>query len=183
MMQTRNKKRLQLVLIASLFAMPLLFAAILAATGWVPGTRSFGEGIVPQRSVMDVQVDLADGSHLVWRDPEWRWTLVAIPGRNCGTVCIKRLDLMHRARISLNQNSRRVRLLYLGTPPTGTDVDQLMSVWQVGTDVNQGFADWRPDVDDGVAAVLVKPDGVALTFYADGFDPSGLRKDLAKVTK
>jgi cytochrome oxidase Cu insertion factor (SCO1/SenC/PrrC family) len=183
MMQTRSRKRLQLVMIGSLFAMPLIVAAILAVTGWVPGARSFGEGIVPQRSVSNVQIDLSDGSRLDWQDPDWRWSIVAVPGRTCAKVCMSQLDLMHRARISLNQNSRRVRLLYLGTPPTGTDADELMKAWQVGADVNRGFADWQPDVDDGVAAVLVKPDGVALTFYPDGFNASGLRKDLAKVTK
>ena len=183
MMQTRNRKRVQLILIGSLFAMPLLLAAILAATGWMPGTRSFGEGIVPQRSVEDVAIQLADGSRLDWHDPDWRWSLVAIPGRQCATECLAKLDLMHRARISLNQNADRVRLIYLGAPATGAAADALMTAWQAGDDINHGFADWKPQVEDGVAAVLVKPDGTALTYYANGFDASGLRKDLAKVTK
>ena len=93
------------------------------------------------------------------------------------------LDLLHRARVSLNQNSTRVRLLYLGTPPVGAEAEQIMPAWQVGTDIANGFAGWAPAVDDGVAVVLVKPDGIALTYYANGFDASGLRKDLAKVTK
>lgn len=182
-MQTRNRRRMQLVLIASLFAIPVLLAALLANSGWVPGARSYGQGIVPQRSVEDVLVTLADGSRLAWDDPEWRWSVVAVTGRSCAAQCMRQLDLIHRARISLNQNSRRVRLVLLGTPPTGAGADELMKVWQVGTDVDQRFAEWKPDVEDGVAAVLVKPDGIALTWYANGFDASGLRKDLAKVTK
>ena len=183
MMQSRTRKRLQLLMIGALFVLPIAVAALLAKSGWMPGTRSFGEGIVPQRSVEDIAVELADGSRIDWHDPDWRWTLVAIPGSRCAQACMVQLDLLHRARISLNQNSARVRLLYLGTPPLGAQADQIMRVWQVGTDVANGFAAWAPDVDDGVAVVLVKPDGIALTYYPIGFNASGLRKDLAKVTK
>ena len=96
---------------------------------------------------------------------------------------MQQLDLVHRARISLNQNASRVRLLYLGAPPTGPAAGELMQHWQRGLDVYGGFAEWRPRSEDGVSVVLVKPDGIALTWYADGFDASGLRKDLAKVTR
>lgn len=183
MMQSRNRKRLQLISIGGLFVLPVVIAAVLASSGWMPGTRSFGQGIVPQRSVENVVVQLADGSRIDWHDPDWRWSLVAIPGKHCAQACMAQLDLMHRARISLNQNSIRVRLIYLGAPPVGAQAAHVMPTWQVGTDVDHGFADWVPAVEDGVAAVLVKPDGVALTYYANGFDASGLRKDLYKVTK
>ncbi|MEP6882913.1 MAG: hypothetical protein ABI866_13020, partial [Dokdonella sp.] len=119
MMETRNRKRLQLVLIASLFVLPVLAALILAGSGWVPGARSFGIGIVPQRSVEDVVVTLADGTPVDWHDRDRRWSLVAIPGRHCAEACILQVDLMHRAKISLNQNATRLRLIYLGTPPSG----------------------------------------------------------------
>ncbi len=182
-MLERNRKRMQLVLIGSLFALPLLAAAILTVSGWMPGTRSFGEGIVPQQSVEKIVVNLSDGTQLNWQDPDWRWTLVALPGRQCGAACIAQLDLMHRSRISLNQKSARLRLVFLGTPPQGAESEQLMKAWQIGDDINNGFIQWKPAVEDGVSAVLVKPGGVAITFYPDGFDANGLRKDLAKVTK
>lgn len=182
-MQERNRKRLQLIFIGSLFAMPLLIAAFLVVIGWVPGARSFGVGIVPQQSVDGVVVNLADDTQLEWQDPDWRWSLVAIPGRSCARACILQLDLMRRARISLNQKSARLRLVYLGVPPSDPETSPLMKAWQIGNDINNGFSQWKPDVDDGVAAVLVKPDGVAVTVYPDGFDANGLRKDLAKVTK
>jgi len=182
-MQPRNRKRLQLVLLASLFVAPMAVAALLALTGWVPGTRSFGEGIVPQRTVENVRVELADGQPLQWRDPDWRWSVVALPGRSCGDACVRQLDRIHRARISLNQKAQRVRLIYLGAPPHAEGAAEVMQAWTVGRDVDRGFADWMPNADDEVVVVLVKPDGTALTVYREGFDASGLRKDLAKVTK
>lgn len=182
-MQTRNRKRLQLILLASLFILPMGVAALLAFSGWVPDARSYGEGIVPQRVVDDIPVELADGSRLDWHDPEWRWSVVAIPGRRCADACMGQLDMVHRARVSLNQKANRVRLLFLGEPPVGTDVGALMQPWEIGKDLENGFAEWKPDVEDGLALVLVKPDAIALTSYPDGFEASGLRKDLAKVTK
>ncbi|MEO8010085.1 MAG: hypothetical protein ABI650_00420 [Dokdonella sp.] len=182
-MQTRNKKRLQLILIASCFFAPMLGAAVLALSGWVPDARSNGEGIVPQRTVDDVVIELADGKRLEWRDPDWRWSVVAIAGRTCADACLRQLDQIHRVRVSLNQKSSRVRLLYVGVPPQGEAAATVMPAWQSGSDPARGLAEWAPDVEDGVAAILVKPDGTALTVYRDGFNASGLRKDLAKVTR
>lgn len=182
-MQTRNRKRVQLILLASLFVVPMLLAAWLAGSGWIPDARSYGQGILPQRSVEAVKVLLEDGNALDWHDPDWRWSVVAIAHAPCATRCMEQLDRIHRARVSLNQNAKRVRLLYLGAPPVGAGADELMRYWQQGSDVDGGFAEWVPASADGVAVVLVKPDGTALTSYADGFNASGLRKDLAKVTK
>ncbi|HNR92790.1 MAG TPA: hypothetical protein PKO41_10245 [Dokdonella sp.] len=182
-MQQRNRKRFQLILIASLFFLPMLIAGLLVASGWVPDARSHGEGIVPQRSFDGIAIALGDGELLQWKDPDWRWSVVALPGRRCGDACQQQLDLVHRARVSLNQNAMRVRLLYVGEPPAGDAAETLLSAWQIGRDVDARLAEWTPDVDDGLAIVLVKPDGTALIVYRNGFDASGLRKDLAKVTK
>ncbi|WP_440225466.1 hypothetical protein ACQQ2N_09460 [Dokdonella sp. MW10] len=182
-MQTRSRKRLQLVLIWAIFFAPMVVAGVMAAMGWMPGTRSFGEGIVPQRSVEDAVAERPDGSLLPWRDPDWRWSVVALPGKTCGEICIRQLDQVHRARVSLNQKSARVRLVYLGVPPHGEGGAEVMTAWEPARDATGAFNTWIPQVDDGLALVLVKPDGIALTLYRDGFNASGLRKDLGKVTK
>jgi TPP-dependent indolepyruvate ferredoxin oxidoreductase alpha subunit len=64
---------------------------------------------------------------------------------------------------------------YPGTP--STEITESAALY------DEIDAEWAPNEDDSVAAVLVKPDGTALTVYRSGFDASGLRKDLAKVTK
>lgn len=182
-MQTRNRKRLQLILIASLFLIPMLVAAVLTFSGWVPGTRSYGTGIVPQRTLDAVEVRLADGGTLVWRDPDWRWSLVALAGPNCAEGCLQQLDWLERARLSLNQNADRVRLVYIGAAPEASAVERLKQHWTFGEDTTGGLREWTPTRADGLSVLLVKPDAVALTWYADGFDPNGLRKDLKKVLK
>ncbi|TAH45399.1 MAG: hypothetical protein EYC71_06635 [Gammaproteobacteria bacterium] len=182
-MSSRNRKRMQLVLIASFFLVPMLLAGVLTFSGWVPDARSYGQGIVPERSMEKVDVMLADGSRLNWIDPDWRWSVVALGGGHCADACIRQLDMLHRVRVSLNQNASRVRLVYVGKPPQGAETETLMKVWQVGSDTNHALTEWTPKREDGLAVLLVKPDGTALTWYADGFDAAGVRKDLAKVTK
>lgn len=177
----RNRRRLQLLLVVLMFALPILVSGVMIAGGWMPGARSYGEPILPQRSFAEVPVTLADGMPYPWQEPDWRFTLVALPGPGCAEHCLQTLDLMHRARYSLNQKSSRVRLLLVGASPTGVDPEWLRA-WQVG-DAGAAFAAWTPVAPDAVGALLVRPDGTALTAYRAGFDPNGLRKDLAKVTK
>lgn len=176
-----TRQRLQLLLVASLFAAPVLVGIVLVAAGWMPGTRSYGLPILPQRNVASVRVHLDSGQPFAWRDRAFHWTLVALPGPDCEERCLRALDMMHRARITLNQHSDQLRLLYLGTPPHGEQAHMLLQPWSIAQTASNAFDDLRPGRRDSVAAVLVMPDGVALTHYPAGFDPQGLKKDLHKV--
>ena len=182
-MQLRNRRRLQFLLVVSMFFAPLIIASILAMRGWVPDARSFGEPILPQRSLQGVAIELADGGDFQWRDPDQRWRLVALPGSACAERCIEQLDLIHRAQFLLNKNAHLVQLVYLGTPPIDPAAASVMQAWRVGRDRDDALAEWRAPEADGVAAILVQPDGTPLTLYRNGFNPTGLRKDLAKVAK
>ena len=182
-MSSLRRQRLQLLLVASLFAAPVLVGIVLVAAGWMPGTRSYGLPILPQRNVASVPVHLDGGQPFEWRDRSFRWTLVALPGPDCEDRCMHALDMMHRARITLNQHADQLRLLYLGTPPQGDQARMLLQPWSIAQTSSDAFDDLRPSRRDSVSAVLVMPDGVALTHYPAGFDPDGLKKDLQKVIR
>lgn len=178
-----TRQRLQFLLVLSLFAAPILVGIVLVAVGWMPGTKSYGLPILPQRSLANVPVHLDSGQPFAWRDRSFHWTLVALPGPDCEVRCMRALDMMHRARITLNQHSDQLRLLYLGVPPQGDQARMLMQPWSIAQTSSTAFDDLRPSRRDSMAAVLVMPDGVALTHYPAGFDPQGLKKDLQKVIK
>lgn len=180
MIDIRNRRRLQLLLVASLFAAPAIVGFALVLAGWMPGTKSYGLPILPQRELGAVPVQLDNGDRFEWRDRAFHWTLVALPGPDCAEHCTHALDMIHRARITLNQNADKLRLLYLGAPPH--DARELMRVWQIGSNA-PALEDLRPQAHDSLAAVLVMPDGVALTHYPPGFDADGLKKDLQKVVR
>jgi hypothetical protein len=174
--------RLKLVLIMLVFLAPILAAGLLTLSGWQPEGKGNGQPIVPQRSLANVRVDV-DGKPWAWRDSEPRLTLVALPGPDCAARCLHTLELMRNARIVLNRNADRLRLLYIGAPPSSADAGAVMRDYSIGTDGTDAFAPFRPTEPDSVAAVLVESNATALAWYAAGFDPNGLRKDLQKVIR
>ncbi|MDQ2972371.1 MAG: hypothetical protein M3R20_05245 [Pseudomonadota bacterium] len=182
-MDARNRQRLQLLLVASIFALPILVAMALTLAGWMPGTKSYGVPILPQRSVAKIPLTFANGAPFAWRDRGFHWTLIALPGAVCREHCLRALDMIHRVRITLNQSADKLRLVYLGTPSNDAQARSIMQPWRVAQTVAHDLDDLRPARRDALAAVLVMPDGVALTLYPDGFDANGLKKDLHKVIK
>lgn len=175
--------RIKLLLVMGVFALPLLAALILTAIGWHPGTSSHGEAILPQRSFQGIDIRMADGKAYPWKDSQPRMTLIALPGSDCMDNCLRLLHLMRNARITLNANADRLRLLYVGQPPQGPKAEAVMRYWQVGADADHKLDEFRPRGPDSVAAILVESNGTALIRYRAGFDPNGLKKDLQKVIR
>ncbi|WP_426687272.1 hypothetical protein [Rhodanobacter ginsengiterrae] len=180
-----RKSRIFLMLIALVFATPMIVAGLLSWAGWMPGTKGNGEAIMPQRNFVSEQlrVQLADGKPYAWRDSEPRLTLIALAGPDCAAHCLATLTSMAAARVTLNRNQSRLRLLYLGNPPADDVHDGMRNYWLLGSDVDGKLASYRPSTPDSVSALLVESNGTALSLYPAGFDPSGLRKDLQKVIK
>lgn len=181
-----RKSRLFLLLIVLAFVVPMIVAGLLSWSGWQPGTRGNGEPILPQRNFVDEQlrVRLADGQAYAWRDTQPRLTLVALAGPECAARCLATLTSMAAARVTLNRNQSRLRLLYLGTPPADAAAREAMSTyWQTGRDVDGKLDGYRPATSDSVGALLVESNGTALSFYPPGFDAAGLLRDMRKVIK
>lgn len=181
-----RKSRMKLLLVASIFAAPFLVAMALTLAGWQPGAKGNGLPVTPQRNFAQERwpVRMAGGGTWAWRDSEPRLTLVALPGPDCAAHCYDVLTAMAKARVMLNRNQSRLRLLYVGAPPAdAARRDGMANYWKVGEDVDGKLAPWRPQQPDSVAALLVESDGTALASYPAGFDASGLAQDLLKVIK
>jgi hypothetical protein len=181
----RRTNRLKFLLVAFIFAVPIVAATLLNLSGWQPTGSSYGEPITPQRNFDQehVQIRLPNGQNWAWRDTSPRMTLIALAGPGCAIRCMDALTKMAAARITLNNNIDRLRLLYIGQPPADAATNGMENYWTLGSDANSSLAVYRPTGPDSVAALLVESDGTALTRYPVGFDPSGLRKDLQKVIR
>lgn len=183
---TLRRSRLKLVLIMLVFAAPVLVAGLLTLTGWQPGVKGNGQPILPQRNFASeqLQVRLDNGQPWAWRDSEPRLTLIALAGPDCAAQCFDTLTAMAKARVMLNRNQSRLRLLYLGTPPADAQRRAAMQgYWSLGSDIDGKLASYRPTAPDSVSAVLVESNGTALSFYPAGSDGTGLMRDLLKVVK
>ncbi|MHB1271898.1 MAG: hypothetical protein ACYCZD_03865 [Rhodanobacter sp.] len=181
-----RKSRRSLLLIALVFAAPIIVAGLLAFGGWQPSGKANGRPILPQRNFVaeKLRVQLANGQPYPWRDSKPRMTLIALAGPDCAVHCLAALTGMAKARVMLNRNQSRLRLLYLGTPPAdGAERKAMMNYWQLGDDVDGKLAGYRSAAPDSVSAVLVESDGTALSLYPAGFDVAGLLRDLQKVIR
>lgn len=180
-MNPRNKNRLVLVLVAVVFAAPLVAAYVMNREGWRPRqTRNSGTLIEPPRDVTAVSVTLANGTRLAWRDPQWRWTLLALPGAHCAAECQARLDEALRMHITLGRNAERLRVVYLG-PALAQQYLAARSELQAGQDDTGAFAEYRAHGDDALALTLVDPNGLQMLRYPEGYDAQGLRGDIQKL--
>ena len=181
-----RKSRMYLLLIALVFAAPMIIAGLLSVAGWHPGVKGNGHPIQPQRNFVDekLQVKLDNGQAWPWRDSEPRFTLIALAGPDCAARCFETLTGIAQARVMLNRNQTRLRLLYLGTPPADAGRRAAMQTyWALGSDVDGKLAAYTPTAPDSVSAVLVESNGTALSLYPAGFDGPGLLRDLQKVVK
>jgi len=180
-MKKSNRGRLVLVGIVVVFALPLAAAFLLRGSGWQPA-RTLQSGILiqPVRDVSAAPVTLADGGRYAWQDPQYRWTLVLLPGNACAQNCRTRLDEVLRMRITLGRNTNRLRVLYLG-PDLPSDFLAARSALSAGRDDSGAFAFARAQGADDMALALVDPRGQLMLRYANGYSAQGLRRDVVKI--
>lgn len=179
----RNRNRWMLIGVVAVFVVPMLIAFALTIAGWQPqGTKAYGSLISPPRQVDAVPVTLSGGEKLLWRNPQWQWTLLALPGANCAQRCQSQLADLVRMRATLGRNAERVRLVYLG-PTLPADALTALAPLQAGSDDTNAFAELRAKNDDTLALALVDPGGYLMMRYSEGYDLGGVRRDLPKVVK
>jgi len=176
-----NRNRLILIGILLVFAAPIAVALLLNAAGWRPAnTRNSGTLVEPPADVGKVPVTLADGSKLVWRDPQWHWTLLALANGDCAQACQTRLAELVRLRITLNRNAERLRIVYLGAPLAVNAPGAAVPLLSGSDDAGALFA-YRPGAPGELALALVDPNGLLMMRYASGYDAALLRGDIVKV--
>jgi hypothetical protein len=182
-MTPRMRNRIGLILILALFATPLVTAYVLNAFGWRPsGMRNYGELIEPAQDLTTAHFVLADGTSLGWKNEDWSWTIFAITGPGCAQKCLARVDELRRARLTLNQNTFRVRIVVLDDSLTNEVLAPLAPVAR-GRDADAKLAALRPAEADAVAVAFADPHGFLVLRYPVGYDANLLRKDLARVIK
>jgi hypothetical protein len=180
-MNPQSRSRLVLAAIALVFAAPLLIAFWLNVEGWRPQqTRNSGTLVEPPRDVTSAAVTQLDGGKFAWRDPQWHWTLLALPGPRCAVQCQMRLDEALRMRITLGRNAERVRIVYIGPALPQEQVAARAPLIAARDDADV-FGRYRARADDDLALALVDPNGLLMLHYPEGYSAQGLRSDIQKV--
>jgi hypothetical protein len=171
----RRSGRRQLLLVASLFIVPLAAAMLLYySNGWRPAVNAQG-------TLIDPPLPLPTA---VFRD---RWSIV-YPATACDGRTEAVLDELRRVRLALDEDAPRVRRVLLhdgacaGFAYASRDPD-LLVLAAAGPQGRDLFATFPPAVDGAAGIYIVDPHGNLMMSYPASGSARGLLKDLERLLK
>jgi len=182
-----GRNRMFLLAIFALFFGSLFVAGVLRFSGWRPaGTRANGELLQPPGDLRAVVPRLADGSDYHWNPIQRTWRIALASPADCTDVCVQLAHQIDTVWQLMGQDADRVQVLWIGAPPPGVARSGALRVVQSSVALRAGLPRIEPAAGEnpkGVPVYVIDPNGFVILRYAPGFDPSGLRADLAKLLK
>ena len=185
--EPRRSGRRQLLLVASIFMVPLVAAVTLYfSSNWRPVVNSQGTLIDPPRTLTASGVALPDGNPAPADIFEGKWSIVH-PAKACDARTEALFEELGRVRIALDKDAPRVRrvLLHGGNctgakPPAGSDLAVLAATGPEGEALLAAF----PAAVDGLPGIyLVDPHGNLMMSYPASGSARGLLKDLERLLR
>jgi len=177
-----NRNRLTFLVIVGIFLGGMLVAGALRFSGWQPsGMKNNGELLQPPADLRELAPRLEAGGEYAWKPEARRWRVLVAPPAGCGDPCrelARELDLVWRL---FGNKADELDILWLGAPPDGAVRNAATLVLRPDPALRAKL----PRVDDpaGVPVYVIDPNGFVILRYAPGFDPGGLRADLAKLLR
>jgi hypothetical protein len=184
--QVRRNRTVLLAIVAIFFG-TLLVAGILRFSGWHPAaTQAHGELLQPPVDLRAVVPRLAGGGDYRWTPAARTWRIALAPGADCVDACIKLAGQLDTVWQLMGQEADRVHVLWIGQPPAAVRRFAAMQVLQPDARLLAGLPHAVPEPGEdphGVPVYVIDPNGFVILRYAPGFDPAGLRADVAKLLK
>jgi len=193
----RRRGRRQLMLLASLFFVPLLVAFWLyyGGSGWRPvGGTNKGDLIDPAVPLPAVTLAQPDGTRTPADFLQGKWTIAYLGDGACDERCRKALYLSRQTWISLNKDMDRVQRVFLATGTrvdtqyvAAEHVDLLVAI--VGDDADSKALLAQFPALDGVAPAaagrlyLIDPLGNLVLSYSAAAPDKALLTDVKKLLK
>ena len=184
--QTR-RNRTMLLVIAGIFFGTMLVAGVLRFSGWHPAAnQAHGELLQPPSDLRALVPQLADGQPYRWTPGARTWRIALAPPAGCTDACValgRQLDTVWQL---MGQESDRVHVLWIGEPPAAMGRFAALRVLRPSDALRTGLPRVVPAPGEdplGIPVFVIDPNGFVIMRYAPGFDPAGLRADLAKLLK
>lgn len=187
-----NNGRWKLILLAALFATPVILSTLLYTLDWRPqGAVNYGELVQPPRPLPAVGLRDVNGMPA---DLRGKWSLVYFAPLACAEPCRQSLYKMRQVHLAQGQERDRLqRVMIVGAKAP----DWLASVHRdypdlrilTGTPENittlaQVFVLTPDDSPARLDRIyVVDPLGNLMMSYPVDADPSGMRKDLKRLLK
>jgi hypothetical protein len=177
------RSRATLLTVVALFFTSFGIALFLIFSGWKPtATRNAGELYAQPVELGTLGLVKAEGTpYPEWQPRERLWRVVVMPPAGCGQPCLKLSDDLYRVWIAEGRRADRVQILWFGEVPEQAPEYRAFLPMQASPALRAKLP--ASHVDGSLAVYLIDPNGFLVMGYAPGFDPSGLRKDLARLLK
>jgi cytochrome oxidase Cu insertion factor (SCO1/SenC/PrrC family) len=192
----KARGRRKILLVALTAALPLIIAYALFYSGWRPGsTANYGELVQPARPIADATLQTLDKKKI--RFSEWRgkWTLITFSPAECLSPCEKTLYNLRQVVAAQGEEAKRVQSVFIVTDPKALvwlhyaikDYPDMLVIVGPMEDVRTlarqfVLPDGSPP-EGSQRIYLVDPLGNLMMSYPPGADPTGLRKDLARLLR
>lgn len=186
----RRSGRRQLLLVASIFFVPLAAAAFLYFySGWRPPVGvQHGLLIDPPRPLPEIAFTLPDGGTTATDVLRGRWFLVLPVAGACDERCLSTLADLRQLRLALDKDAPRVQRVLLhdgrccdaGSPATEPDLLMLGAAGPTGGAFRALFP---PAADGSIGIYIVDPHGNLMMSYPATGVARGLLKDLERLLR
>ena len=181
----RRRGRRQLLLVASLFIVPVVTAILLyRSTDWRPVVNAQGTLIEPPRALSATGLALANGEAVPADALRGHWSVIRPVTGECGARERAILEELGRVRLALDKDADRVQRVVVhdggcATLEPGSDEPDLR-VFSAGA----GFlAQFPPSVDGTQGIYIADPHGNLLMSYPASGSARGLLKDLERLLR
>ena len=188
----RNRNRALLIAILVMFFGSMLVAGALRFSGWTPeGRKNHGELLDPPADLRALVPSLVDGGEYRWAPDERIWRIAVAPPADCGAACVTLAGQLDTVWRLFGKDADRVHLLWVcgveSCMPPAAERPRTLRLLQPDPRLLQALppGDAVPAGAAGgaVAVYVIDPNGFVILRYAPGFDPVGLRADVAKLLK
>ncbi|MCR4346856.1 MAG: SCO family protein [Sulfuricaulis sp.] len=192
----RAAARRKILMLAALFALPVIVAYGLYFSGWRPAAfGNHGELVQPARPIVDAALTLLDGKTLHFRELRGKWTLIVFSPAECLSPCERNLVKMRQVMAAQGQNAERVQSLIVVTDAKARDwlkyaikdypgLRAVVGSSEAMEALARQFAlSVGSPLDNLNRIYLVDPLGNFMMSYPADADGNGIRKDLARLLR
>ena len=177
-----RRGRVALVLVAALFLGSAVVAVGLRLSGWQPDAgRQHGQLYSPVIDARALPPQYPDGRVYDWAPAQRMWRVVIPAEPGCDSACVDLSQNLNKVWQLLGHTADNVQFLWLGAlPPAAAQPPSLLPMAP-----SPELRSALPGLPDsaGIPVYVIDPNGFVVLRYAPGFDPAGLRADLAKLLK
>ncbi len=184
------------MVVFAIAALPLLVAVGMKLAGWHPThTINYGQLIQPAKPLQNVHLDLRGGSTLELNDLRHYWVLLTFSHGACIGTCAQNIYKMRQVHVAQGKYEERVRRLLVVLPDDepGEFAEMVRAYPQMkvatGPLAEQQALARQLKTPNGDALneegwiYVIDPVGNYMMRYPPHADPSGIRRDLARLLR